>query len=327
MFLTKKRRAKLFKFLRLTRLPCFPFTLEADPGNICNLRCPLCPTGTGEPGAKKGFMETGLFKRIFDQLEGNLQAINLYSWGEPLLNPHLIDMVKYVKEKNSSIRVVTSTNLNIRDDSLLEGLICAGIDEIIVSCDGASKETYVKYRVGGDFELVIRNLNFLVRKNRELGGKTNIIWNFLVFRHNEHEVGIAKDMAKGIGVTLNIGMMRTSLKDEILKPHKEAIERDKAWIPDNPEYSAYNKKGCDVKKAIRTCRKPWQSIAVSWDGLVFPCCAVFEDKYNFGDAKKDPIKKIWNSRKFVLARKEILNKKSPAGTICGICRNNGFMHM
>jgi radical SAM protein with 4Fe4S-binding SPASM domain len=327
MFLSKKRKAKLLKLFRVTRLPVLPFSLEIEPGNICNLRCPLCPTGAGEPGASKGFMNFKFFKHIFDQLKDCLETINLYNWGEPILNPDLIGIIKYAKDKNSAVRIVTSTNLNVQDDALLDRLISSGIDDIIVSCDGASRDTYEKYRVGGDFELVMKNMKFLVRRNRELSKKVNIIWNFLVFKHNEHEVEIVKSKAKEIGVTLNIGLMRTSLKDEILKPHQEAIEKDKAWIPDNPEYSAYNREKCASKKVIRTCRKPWQSIAVNWNGLVFPCCAVFEEKYNFGDAKKDSIKDIWNNPRFVSARRQILDKGCPASTICGICRNNGFMHM
>jgi len=272
-------------------------------------------------------MDLKLFKRIFDQLRDSLQVINLYSWGEPLLNAELINIIKYAKARKNPIHIVTSTNLNTDNDDLLEELIGSGIDDIIVSCDGASAETYKQYRVGGSFDLVIKNLNFLAQRNKELNKKVNIIWNFLVFKHNEHEVDTAKNMAKGIGVNLKIGLMRTSLKDEILKPHQEAIRRDRQWIPDNPEYSAYNKESCGTKKIIRTCKKPWQSIAISWNGLVFPCCAVFEEKYNFGDAKTDPLSEIWNNQKFIAARQVVLNKKNPASTVCGICRNNGFMHM
>ena len=327
MFLTKKRKAKLCKALRKTRLSYLPFSLGIDPGNICNLKCPLCPTGESEPGVKRGFMDLELFKRIFDQLKDSLQVINLYNWGEPLLNTNLVDIIRHVKGKNNSIRIITSTNLNVRNSKLLEELVNSGIDDIIVSCDGASKETYEKYRVGGNFDLVMENMRFLLSKNKELDKKAKIIWNFLVFKHNEHEVNIAKNMANEMGVNLTIGLMRTSLKDEIRKTHKEAIEHDKAWIPDNPEYSAYDKDKCATKKVLKTCRKPWETITISWDGLVFPCCAVFGESYNFGDAKNEPIKKIWNNQKFIRARQEILNKKLPATTICGICRNNGFMHM
>jgi len=327
MFLTKKRKAKLFKFFKATRLPYLPFSLGIDPGNICNLKCPLCPTGLGEAGAKKSFMEFEFFKMVFDQLKDGLAEINMFNWGEPLLNKDLTRMIRYVKEKKESVRVITSTNLNIRNNSLLEDLLKSGIDQIIVSCDGASCETYVKYRVGGDFNLVMENIRFLVKENMELDKKALIVWNFIVFKHNEHEVELVKRIAKELGVNLSISTMRTSLKNEILKPHHEEISRDKEWIPDNPLYSAYDKCSLSTKKVMNTCKKLWQSIAINSSGLVFPCCAVYEEKYSFGDAKKDSLKDIWNNHKFISARQEVLDKERSAGTICGICRNNGFMHM
>lgn len=323
----RKRISKLFKALKIAKLPYLPFVLGIEPGNICNLRCPLCPTGSGEKGLIKGFIGFGLFKDIFDQLKGSLEAINLYNWGEPLLNLDLPKMIRYAKDAKPRVRIVTSTNLNINDKKVMDGLLGSGIDEVIVSCDGATKDTYNKYRVGGDFNLVLDNLRYLAKRKKELLRDTLIIWNFLVFKHNEHEVEKAQEMAKDIGLPLRIGLMRTSMKDEILKPHKEAIKRDLDWIPDNPLYSAYNKESLAPKKVIRTCRKLWQEISVNWDGLVFPCCAVYGESFSFGDARKDSIRNIWNNEKFAAARIEILNKNIAACTICGRCRNNGFMHM
>lgn len=323
----RKRKAKLFKFLGFTKLPYLPFILGIEPGNICNLRCPLCPTGAGGTELKKGFMELGLFKHVFDQLKNDLIAVNLFNWGEPLLNKDFTKMVRCVKDHDKDISVTTSTNLNINNKATLEGLIRSGIDEIIVSCDGATKESYEKYRVGGDFGLVMDNLKFLIAENNKLSGKTRIIWNFLVFKHNEHEITQAQEMARKLGVELRLGAMRTSMKDEVLKPHKEAIKKDIGWIPDNPEYSAYDKVKLETKKKIKTCRKPWQELNLNWDGAVFPCCAIYGESYTFGNAKNELIRKIWNNEKYVAARRQILNKKVPAMSICGICRNNGFMHM
>jgi radical SAM protein with 4Fe4S-binding SPASM domain len=327
LFRNRKREAKFFKALRFTMLPYSPSILNIEPGNICNLHCPLCPTGANEPGLSKGYMDFGLFKSIIDEIGKGLVSINLYSWGEPLLNKNLVEMIEYAKKANSNVRITTSTNLNIADRALLKRLIASGIDEIIVSCDGACEDTYRKYRVGGHFELVIENMKYLVKAKNELGKNTKIVWNFLVFKHNEHEVEKARQMAQQIGVDFRVGLMRTSMKDEILKPHKQAIEKDKEWIPDNPLYSAYDKEICLPKKNIRTCRKPWQEISVNWDGKVFACCAIYEEKYNFGNIKEDSLKGIWNNKMFQQARREIKDKKIKPQTIYGICRDNGFMHM
>lgn len=327
MILTDKRKAKLSKFFKFKKVVYLPFVLNMEPGNICNLSCPLCPTGKRDGSLKKGFLSFNFFKKIFDQIGGKLKVVNLYSWGEPLLNAELGKIINYIKNKNKKIKVITSTNLNVEDKNILDELISSGIDEIIVSCDGASEEAYKRYRVGGDFGLVIENMKYLVDKKKELNINAKIIWNFLVFKHNEHEVEKARQMAKQIGADFRAGLMRTSMKDEILKPHKDAIARDIEWIPDNPDYSAYDKERLLPKRIIKSCLKPWQEITVNWNGEVFPCCAVYGDNFSFADANKDPIIDIWNNRNFLQARKEILNKKEKPLTVCGLCRDNGFMHM
>lgn len=327
MTITPKRKAKLYKFFKITHLKYLPFNIGIETGNICNLKCPLCPTGLGDPDMKKGFMSLGLFKIIIDQLKNNLLSINLYSWGEPLLNQNLISMIEYIKKINNNIKIVTSTNLNIKNDKLLSDLIKSGIDEIIISCDGITPETYSKYRIDGDYGLVMHNMRLLVSLNKCLNKKSNLIWNFLVFKHNEHEIREVNKIADSLGITLCIGKMRTSMKDEILKPHSESIRKDKNWIPYNPEYSTYDKEKEITKITIKTCRKPWQEISINWNGEVFPCCAVYGDIYNFGNIKNNSIKDIWNNDIYIAARREIINIKKTAATICGICRNNGFMHM
>lgn len=327
MIVTPKRKAKLFKFFKIVYLPYLPFSLGIETGNICNLKCPLCPTGIDDPSMQNGFMGLALFKEIIDQLKDNLISINMYSWGEPLLNPDLISMIQYAKKVKKEIKIVTSTNLNIENDKLLEDLIKSSIDEIIISCDGTTQETYSKYRVGGDYNLVMRNMKFMVSLQKQLNSKTNIVWNYLVFKHNEHKIEDAKEIAKRLGVSLRIGKMRTSMKDEILRPHAESIQKYNNWIPDKAEYSAYDKEKQATKKIIKTCRKPWVEISINWDGKVFPCCAVYGDKYSFGDIKGINIKQIWNNDTYIEARRQILDKKRKANTICGICRNNCFMHM
>lgn len=327
MLITPKRKAKFYKAFRITKLPYYPSILGIETGNFCNLKCPLCPTGSGQEGLEKGFMKLEMFSKIFCELSGSLKSLNLYSWGEPLLNNDLIKIIKYAKKVKPSVRITTSTNLNIRDDALLGELVASGIDEIIVSCDGASQESYSKYRVGGDFDLVLKNLKFLAEKKNELRKNVLIVWNFLVFKHNEHEVDKAQHLAEVLGVNFRIGLMRTSMKDEILQDHAKTIEKDLDWIPDNPKYSAYDKVKKAPKKSIKTCRKPWQETSVNWDGKVFPCCAIFGEKFAFGNIGVKNFKEIWNSNLYEKARLEILARTKTRDTICGICKSHGFTHM
>jgi hypothetical protein len=74
---------------------------------------------------------------------------------------------------------------------------------VTFSIDGATPESYVKYRRRGDFEKAIRNLRFAVDEKRGAGRDVPFInWRYILFTHNdgEQEMQRAREMAAGIGV-------------------------------------------------------------------------------------------------------------------------------
>lgn len=304
----------------------YPPRISIETGNICNLRCPLCPTGQGAPGVNRGFMTLDNYKRIVNELGRYLILLRLYNWGEPLLNKDLLSMIHYAVERG--IATTISTNLSITlNREVLRKLIEAGLTKIFVSCDGASSETYEKYHLGGNFDQVIGNMKLLVQEKQKLSHcYTRIVWLFHVFRHNEHEVDVAKRMAEEIGVELRINKMRTDMGREIFETASISIERDSKWIPEDPRYCAFDLEHKEVKEQKTFCDLPWKETVINWNGSVLPCCAVFEEKYSCGDAFRNKFKDMWNSEKYVAARKELLGEENEGGTICHICKASGFTH-
>ena len=325
--LTRRKLYNLFikeiqTFLGHSHLIYYPYRLTVDIGNICNLRCPLCPTGRGDKGASKGFMKFQEFKHIIDELGMFLTHLELHNWGEPLLNGELVDMVRYSKDMH--IPTVISTNLNILDKKTAEALISTRIDKILISCDGTSQEVYGRYRVGGDFNKVMSNIHLLLDAKKKLKNDyTSLRLLFHVFKHNEHEIENIKELAKNLNVDLLIDTMRTDMGKEIFEKVEDAIERDKAWIPENPKYSNYNLNEKDKKRYV-ACSQLWKMAMINWDGSVLPCCHIYGEQYAFGNIFKQKFFSIWNNEKYVLARKEILNKIEKSPTICHTCKKNGF---
>jgi radical SAM protein with 4Fe4S-binding SPASM domain len=304
-----------------SRLFSLPNKLTIDINNVCNLRCPLCPTGRNDKSASRGFMKFEEFKKVIDELGNYLTNLELYNWGEPLLHRDLIKMIQYAKGRN--IPVCISTNLNALDEGMAEALISTHIDKIFISCDGASPETYSKYRVGGDFDKVISNTAQLVEvKERMNNHYTRLILLFHVFRHNEHEVERVKEVANSIGVELRINRMRTDMGKEIFERVEDSIERDKDWIPLNPEHCGFDPEG----KKHFTCKHLWKTAVINWDGAILPCCAVYGERYAFGNIFEEPFALIWNNEKYRLARQEVLNKRERSPTICHTCKEHGFLN-
>ena len=304
----------------------FPTKVSIETGNICNLRCPLCPTGTNEIKVPKGFLTFDKFRHIIKQLGPTTETLDFFDWGEPFLNPDLLPMIRHAKTRYPHLRIIVSSNMNIPKFSEERALdvVRSGLDHMILSLDGATQETYAKYRVGGNLQDALRNVRWIVAAKRQLRSRTpSMTWNFLVFRHNEHEVEQARALAAEIGVDFNAGLMRTDCAEEIFLPMGERLKRDGEWVPENPKYSQYTPEW--LSQNVSDCKKPWTTVAINWDGYVVPCGSVYDCKtHNYGNLFERPFREIWNNERYRQARRAIMGRATGTGTICETCKHNGF---
>ncbi|MBF0483340.1 MAG: radical SAM protein [Candidatus Omnitrophica bacterium] len=317
----------LFKVIeekRAVKLHYLPKKISIEPGNICNLRCPLCPTNDVENrDIPKSMMSLQTFQTIFDKVKPFVLTLDFFNWGEPFLNKDIGLFVKYVKEQKPKVRIVLDSNFNIISDEQIDQIVRYGLDVIHVSCDGATQPVYEQYRIGGNIERVIANMRKLVAKKKELkSDKLYVEWKYLVFKHNQHEVGLARDKAKEIGVGFSASGMRINCGKEIFEDINTSVKRDKKWIPDDPAYNNYKIIPEQIK---RSCPKPWKTLTVDWNGDVVPCGALYDcAKYNYGNLVKQSFDEVWNGEKYLEARRVILSKKDKAGVVCSICKSNGY---
>lgn len=82
----------------------------------------------------------------------------------------------------------------------------------------------------------------------------------------------------------------------------------------------YSKK---EKKKIKGCRWLWLQSSINWNGSVSPCCAVWHEKFDFGNASDTSFFQIWNSSDYLEARKIARGEKiDSTENICSICYSN-----
>jgi MoaA/NifB/PqqE/SkfB family radical SAM enzyme len=176
--------------------------IRLDASTACQLRCPACPTASGEVGEKigTGFLRFETFRRIVDESPW-LSVIELSNWGEIFLNPHLPEIVKYAYAKNVRLLAHNGTNLNTVREEVLEALVRYRFHHLSVSIDGASPETYRIYRVRGDFDTVIANVKKLNEYKRLHRSRyPTLRWQFVAFGHNQHEIEKARTLARSLGI-------------------------------------------------------------------------------------------------------------------------------
>lgn len=158
-----------------------PFEITIDPATLCQLSCPYCSMGAGTMHRTKGVLRPVVHHQMSNYLMNNAFIIWYFSTGEPLLNRFLPEII--AETKNKEIYSVISTNLSLKlSDERIDQLLTCGLGCISVSLDGASEEVYARYRVGGNFNLVLDNLHRLIKRKRELGLHLPYLeWRFLIF--------------------------------------------------------------------------------------------------------------------------------------------------
>lgn len=198
-------------FERKTRrsfLHSHPFYLRIEPCPFCNLHCKGCILGGGIKGIetnpehrKQGVMKYDLFEESVRDFLPTLFKVNLYDEGEPLLNKEIYKMINLLSVNNVSSCISTNFSFNFSDDTL-EQLLDCGLEHLVVSIDGAAQETYSSYRKGGDFNLVVSNIQRLlsIQNSRKKRSPLKVEIQFLDFDDNEEEREKMYQLAKQLDV-------------------------------------------------------------------------------------------------------------------------------
>lgn len=311
-----------FKFFK--KVP-YPKTIVIDPINVCNLNCPLCPTGTGKLRGERGTMSFDLFKNVIDQIP-TLNHISLFNWGESFLNKEIFKIIRYAKRKNILISIHSNLSLE-KDDDFWEKLVDSGFDGLEVSLDGACPETYNKYRKGGDFNLVLKNVKKIVEiKKQKKADLPKITWKFIVSKHNENEIDKAKSMAEEIGINFEYDFLEVGDINPDVRFEGSVLDRTKEWLPREKKYIRdLYRYGYRRPIFSKKCDQLFTTLTVSPQGKVFPCCWLADDKNSFGDLSVESFAKIWNNENYTIARKLFSRRKFKenyqGSIICNKCIN------
>tara|TARA_B100001093_G_scaffold493829_1_gene536443 strand:- start:1167 stop:2510 length:1344 start_codon:yes stop_codon:yes gene_type:complete len=154
----------------------------------CNLKCASCPHSIEDTDVPKGSMSFDVFKSVFDKIikeTPSISHISLYSWGEPLLHPHIDKIIDYVHEKN--VAVALSSNLSIKFEKRIEKIIKSAPDYLKVSLSGFYPEAYDNTHQGGDINLVKNNLYLIKKLLDKYKVQTLIDINYHLYRDNSGE--------------------------------------------------------------------------------------------------------------------------------------------
>lgn len=325
--------------LRVEKVASRPFVLLLDPSSLCQLQCPMCPTGLENAGkvghgrkfyrASRKLLSREIFDTVLAELADTLFFVHLYNWGEPLLNPNLTYFIRELVQRDIAVDIHTNLSLPLGDRAM-EELIDAGLDRIEASIDGFSQESYGRYRVLGRFDLARDNLVRLAAARDRLGAETQIVWNFLVFRFNEAEIEPARRFCKerGIEFVRREAALSEALRTEFLPSYREGEILDDFFVqrakPFAPEAIA--------GRPEQSCGWHYYYSVVNADGSVSPCCAPWESDWDFGAiaAGGAGFAELWNGPAMQASRRDVaghhlLAKLQASGSLASIATVEDFL--
>lgn len=323
----KKIRTKkiLGRFERTGKIP-YPEIAIIDPSNLCNLNCPLCPTGRKCLKQKQSFMSPKNFSLILSKIP-SLKHISLFNWGEPFLNPQIFEIIKIAKQKDIFISLHSNFSFPKKPE-FFEKLILSETDHIEISLDGLTQKNYSAYRKNGNVDLVIADIKRLNETKKRLG-KTNpkITWKFIVNKFNEEELDKARKKSREIGIDFTVSTI--GLADDLpdCQFPESLEERKSSWLPKNKRHirKHYLKEKLSEIVGDGICDQLFTSITIGPNGNVYPCCWITDEKNSFGNLFQEEFEDIWNGMKYQEARKLFSKKKSPTETVgdlvCKKCQN------
>jgi len=260
----------------------FPPCVQIEPTSICNYRCVFCYQTdrnlTQGRNGHMGMMPLETFKRVVDELTGNVEAVTLASRGEPLMCRDIEAMLEYISGRFLGLKI--NTNASLLTESKAHALLAADPNTLVFSCDAADPELYAKLRVNGKFDQVVEN----IRRFAEIK---------------------AKHYPNSQIITRVSGVRFSQDQDfESIRTFWDALVDQVAFVDYNPWESAYVAPDNGVSQP---CSDLWRRTFVWWDGRIAPCDVDYLTHLQTGNVSEGGVSAAWRGEGYERLRRTHLD--------------------
>ncbi len=306
----------------------FPVTVELDMTNACNHRCSECVVSYFRV-ADNSHLTCKLARDIIRQLaKCKIRGLIFTGGGEPLCNPHTLEIVEFAKSQGLDPGFITNGSLLNKDSSRVLLKNCTWIR---VSLDAGSPEVFARSHGmnGNEFYKIVDKIQDLIKFKKEMKSRCTIGVGFLTCDYTVRDMLKATLLTKKLGVDYlqfrpmqihrggKFGYHWTDVQDELTKCLKHSgngfqvlYSKHKYEMAQDPEFGRY----------YRKCYGQQFATVISASAKMYVCCHTRGyEKYCIGDLTKKSFKEIWNSEK----RKRIIHKIDFSDCI-PLCRDNTF---
>ena len=310
--------------------------------NACSFDCAFCPND--KMTRKKGFMDPKLAKKLIDEISEKKisNQIAFFLMGEPLLYPHLFEILSYAVDKG--LKVTLSTNGNLLTDETIVKLLEIPMDILQISLQTPTKESFKIRRASArfTFEGYISHIKDLLKRKLKTGGPTKLsilimdtrpnITQLLLNGRNTLNLNIdhkkAKELINDFIETCGSKPKKDNLLTSVSSNTKRLISGNyRICLPGNIELnfgSLHNwgdvMTGAKVYPALfGSCNALVEQFAVLWNGDYSLCCKDYNGDLIIGNANQESLTEILNSKKVKSIRNAFRNCRLPFSR-CKLCR-------
>lgn len=317
-----------------------PKIIEIETTTNCpiNPPCIMCDRAMIKEGFFERFIQNkDISDDILEKLKPillNAENVSLHVGGEPLACKKLFKIIELI---NPNAQISFNSNGLLLNKEKIDKILKSNIKGINFSIDAATKETYAKIRLDA-FEKVIKNISNLINEKDSRNKKYPwILINMTLMKENYKEVidfaklaikikangikfcpvkvsSIKENRKKGFIFKIEEQKLDPYIEEvrEYLKKTKELAEKNKL------AFSVYGinleNEGNFYNSLLKNCDCPWKRILVSLGGETRFCCFSSEI---IGNLKEQSFNEVWNSKKAMEIRSDLINGIVPENCKCG----------
>jgi len=252
----------------------FPFYVDIELTNGCNLKCIMCKREIMT--REIGYMSEEIYKKIIEEMSLYDAGLRYCRSGEPTLHKQITNFIKYANEKK--IVNYVSTNGFYSKEKMLS-VFMSKPDIIRFSFQGLNATEFEKFRIPSQFQIVADNIKLCTEEREKLGCERP----YLII-----STSILDETPKGVEAFRNKWL---ALVDRV-----EVGKTTFSWVKQEGKYED-EKTRVTVQKEYIPCLEVMTKISINWNGDITACCGDYNGLMVIGNIRDMFIKEAWDSSK------------------------------
>jgi radical SAM protein with 4Fe4S-binding SPASM domain len=240
-------------------------------------------------------MSGQVFERVVRQAGSTAEHMMLIGLGEPFMDPAIFERIEFCHRH--SVSTLLSTNGTFLDERVAERVLASPLEQITLSFDGASKESFEFYRKGAKFEKVRDNFVRFAKMKHARRSRLQVVVQMVRMERNAHEVAEFVRFWRGVP---GVDQVRVK-EDETNMMHPDAGHAAADW-----KYP---------------CHYLWRGpMYVKQNGDIYPCCQSYMlDGAPLGNIAEQPLESIWNGTEMQRMRSAHISGRAGEIDVCARC--------